>query len=367
MNKTGFGFLRLPRISQDDEKDIDYSVLNPMVDRFLEMGGSYFDTAYTYLGGVSEEAIRKSLVERYPRSHFRLADKLPGYQVKSYEECQVYFEESLRRCGVTYFDVYLLHWLNDKNYAIAEKQDEFRFLRECKTKGKALKIGFSYHDGPELLDQILTAHPEVDYIQLQINYLDWDSTALQARKCYEVAVKHQKQVIVMEPVKGGSLVNLPEEAESVLKKLKPEASLASWAIRFASSLENVEIVLSGMNTMEQMEDNMRPFTPLTKKEQNELSYVAALIRSNTAVPCTSCGYCIPHCPIGIPIPEYFALYNDYARSPKEDWKMQHAYDALAKRKIHASACVQCRQCVANCPQKIEITSLLRKVASVFEA
>lgn len=180
MNKTGFGFLRLPRT---EDNGIDYDLLNPMVDRFLELGGTYFDTAYTYLNGLSEEAIRKAVVERYPRGSFIIADKLPGYMVKSYDECQAYFNEQLHRCGVDYFDVFLLHWLNEKNYVLAEKHDQFRFLRELKTTGKAKRLGFSYHDGPELLDRILTNHPEVDIVQLQINYLDWNSVSIQAKKC----------------------------------------------------------------------------------------------------------------------------------------------------------------------------------------
>lgn len=366
MNKTGFGFLRPPRLDAGDEKSTDYALLNTLVDRFLELGGTYFDTAYTYLGGASEEAIRRCLVERHPRDSFQLADKLPGYQVKSREECQTYLEESLRRCGVAYFDVYLLHWLNEKNYALAEQYGEFAFLQECKANGKARKIGFSYHDSPQLLDTILTAHPEVDYVQLQINYLDWDSPSLEARKCYEVACKHGKSVIVMEPVKGGSLVKLPQEAEVLLKSAAPEESTAFWAIRFAASLPQVSIVLSGMNAMEQIEDNLRPFSPLTAVEREILDSSAKIIRANTAVPCTGCGYCLPHCPIEMPIPRYFSLYNEYARNPDEDWKMQHAYDTLTNGTVAASACLSCRQCQEHCPQKLTIPEYLQKAAGIFE-
>lgn len=366
MNKTGFGFLRLPRLDHNDEKSTDFALLNTLVDRFLALGGQYFDTAYTYLGGASEEAICRCLVERHPRDSFRLADKLPGYQVKSREECHTYLEESLCRCGVDYFDVYLLHWLNGTNYATAEKFDEFAFLRECKANGKARKIGFSYHDGPELLDTILTAHPEVDYVQLQINYLDWDSPSLEARKCYEVAVKHGKAVIVMEPVKGGSLVNLPQDAESILKAAAPEESSASWAIRFASSLPQVEIVLSGMNAMCQIEENLRPFPALTQEERTLLDSAAEIIRANTAVACTGCGYCLSHCPIGMPIPRYFSLYNEYARNPQEGWKMQHVYDALATTAAKASDCRTCRLCQNHCPQGLTIPEYLSKTAEAFE-
>ena len=366
MNKTGFGFLRLPRLDPADEKSTDFSLLNTLVDRFLELGGRYFDTAYTYLGGASEEAIRRCLVERHPRDSFLLADKLPGYQVKSREECQTYLDESLRRCGVDYFDVYLLHWLNEKNYALAEQYGEFAFLQECKATGKARKIGFSYHGSPELLDTILTAHPEVDYVQLQINYLDWDSPSLEAGKCYEVACKHGKSVIVMEPVKGGSLVKLPQEAEALLKSAAPAESTASWAIRFASSLDQVSIVLSGMNALEQIEDNLRSLDPLTAAQREILDSAAKIIRANTAVPCTGCGYCLSHCPIGMPIPKYFSLYNEYARHPQEDWKIQHAYDALAKTYPKASQCLACCQCQQHCPQKLTIPEYLQNTATVFE-
>lgn len=365
MNKTGFGFLRLPRVDADDEKSVDYALLNAMVDRFLERGGTYFDTAYTYLGGISEAAIRKAVVERYPRESFRIADKLPGYMVKSYDGCRAFLEESLRRCGVEYFDVYLLHGLNEENYRIAEKLEQFRFLREVKEAGKAKKIGFSYHDSPELLDRILTDHPELDCVQLQINYLDWDSVSIQAGKCYEIAGKHQKPVIVMEPVKGGNLANLPEEAAAILRGLQPEESIASWAIRFPTGLDNVEIVLSGMNTMEQLEDNMRSHRPLNSRERNALAKAAEIIRAKTAIPCTGCGYCTPNCPIGMSISQYFALYNEYARNPKEDWKMQYVYDHLAKRYAKISQCIGCEQCRQHCPQKIDIPSHLNEIARVF--
>ncbi len=358
MNKTGFGFLRLPRL---DDGSIDYDSLNPLVDRFLALGGQYFDTAYTYLSGLSEEAIRKALVERHPRHSFLLADKLPGYKVKTPSECQVYFDEQLRRCGVDCFDVYLLHWLNEENYRIAEEMEEFSFLQRLKAEGKAKKIGFSYHDGPELLDRILQKHPELDCVQLQINYLDWESVSIQARKCYEVAVAHGKAVIVMEPVKGGSLAKLPADAQKLMK-----ASPASCAIRFATGLPQVQIVLSGMNEMAQIEENMQDFAPLSQEEHFLLARAAKAIRANTAVACTACSYCVMGCPQRIPIPRYFALYNDYARNPGEDWKMQHAYDALAKRLGKASDCVECRACEKSCPQGLPITEHLKSVAKAFE-
>ena len=330
MNKTGFGFLRLPRLDPADEKSVDDRLLCQMVDRFLAMGGDYFDTAYTYLGGASEEALCRTVVQRYPRERFRIADKLPGYEVKCREDHQRIFDESLHRCGVTWFDVYLLHGLNAENYEIARKYEQFQFLQQLKAEGKVRKTGFSFHDTAQLLDRILTEHPEVDYVQLQINYLDWNSMSIQAQQCYETAVRHGKQILVMEPVKGGSLAAPPAGAERILKALGPQDSPARWAMRFATGLEDVQIVLSGMNSMEQMEDNMQRMTPLSARELETLEQAARLIRVNTAIACTGCGYCMAGCPMKIPIAQYFALYNEYKRDPKELWKTQIIFDSLTK-------------------------------------
>lgn len=361
MNKTGFGFLRLPRLNPAEETSIDYPLLCALVDRFLELGGSYFDTAYTYLGGASEEALRKTLVERYPRERFRIADKLPGYMATTKEDNRRIFEESLRRCGVDYFDVYLLHGLNAENYEIARQLDQFSFLQSLKTEGRAKQIGFSYHDTAQLLDRILTEHPEVDYVQLQINYLDWESLSIQSRQCYETAIKHGKRVLVMEPVKGGALANLPAEAASLLKQLHPGDSAARWAIRFAAELDAVEVVLSGMNTMAQVEDNLSALAPLTPEEQAVLNQAAEIIRANTAIGCTGCGYCTSGCPVGMPIPRYFALFNEYKRNPSELWKTQTVYTAISTATVPASACIQCGQCQHCCPQKLNIMHWLQEV------
>jgi len=366
MNKTGFGFLRLPKAECNGKEVIDIELLCRLVDQFLGMGGSYFDTAYTYLNGESETALRRTLVERHPRDSFRIATKLPGYRVKKPDDCWKFFNEQIERCGVTFFDVYLLHWLNRENYAIAQKMEEFNFLRRLKAEGLARKIGFSYHDSAELLDEILTQHPDLDYVQLQINYLDWDSEAIQSRKCYQVAVKHGVDVIVMEPVKGGTLSTLPHEAEALLRSHRPDASLSSWAIRFAQSLPQVSIVLSGMNAPEQVIDNMSPHPDLTEYELELLKQVCKIKRAATAVPCTGCAYCTTHCSRQIPIPRYFSLYNEYAQSPTEDWKMQHLYDTLSLTGGKASDCIRCRQCEKNCPQGIPITEHLKGIAKTFE-
>ncbi len=365
MNKMGFGFLRLPQIEVNGEKAINYELLNQMVDAFLEQGGDYFDTAYTYLNGESEIALREALVKRHPRNTYRIADKLPSWKVKSVEELETYFKEQQERCGVEYFDVYLLHWLNRDNYSVAEKFDEFAFLRQLKEQGRVGKIGFSYHDSAELLDKILTAHPEVDIVQLQINYLDWDSSSVQSRLCYDCAVKHGKEVVIMEPVKGGTLCNLPEEASSAFSELNSD-SPAKWALRFAQSLPAVSVVLSGMNTMEQMSENMGEVAPMSEEETALCLKAANIIRSQTAIACTACEYCVSNCPRSIAIPNYFKLYNEYARNNADDWKIQPVYQELCLTNGKASDCIRCRLCERNCPQQLPITQWLEKVTKAFE-
>lgn len=365
LNKLGFGFLRLPFIQGTDKKKINLKLLNQMVDTYISSGKNYFDTAYTYLDGKSEWAIRESVVKRYPRNSFILADKLPGYLLTSHEMCYQYFQEQLQRCQANYFDVYLLHWLNEKNYRIAEKYQEFEFLQEMKASGKVIKTGFSYHDSAELLDEILTAHPEVDYVQLQINYLDWESKAIQSRHCYEIAEKHRKKVIVMEPVKGGTLANPSEEAKKILQELSAEASPASFAIRFAESLPNVEVVLSGMNTMEQLLDNLQEHKPVDEREKQMLMKAADIINCSTEVPCTGCGYCLSGCPKHICIPDYFKLYNEYSRNPQDDWKIMPIYQRLTMEHGKPEECIGCKKCESLCPQKLSVTEYLLKVKECF--
>ncbi len=363
MNKLGFGFLRLP---MREGQGIDWTLLNEMVDTFLAGGGTYFDTAYTYLNGLSEEALRRTVVERHPRNAFQIADKLPGYLVKEPEDCERFFQIQLERCGVTWFDVYMLHWLNPENYRTAEQFDEFGFLKAMKDRGLARKTGFSYHGSAALLDQILSAHPEVDVVQLQINYLDWNDPAIEAGACYETAVRHGKEVVVMEPVKGGTLANLPEEAHSLLSAYNPGESSASWAIRFAQDLEQVSVVLSGMNAMAQLQDNLRDLPALTEGEREVLGEVCMILNRSIAISCTSCRYCVSHCPNGIPIPDYFAIYNSYARHPEDGWKMQPVYEKLSQNRGRASDCTACGQCEAHCPQRIAVSGWMPKIAGAME-
>lgn len=363
MNKLGFGFLRLPQI---ESKGINWPLLEAMVDEFLAGGGTYFDTAYTYLDGMSEAALKRAVVERHPRASFRIADKLPSWKVTQQADLQRYFSEQLERCGVDRFDVYLLHWLNQANYAIAERYDEFGFLNHLKAEGQIGKTGFSYHGDAATLEKILQAHPDVDVVQLQINYLDWDDPAMEAHKCYDIAARYGKEIVVMEPVKGGTLADLPQEAVQLLQQAAPNESMASWAIRFAQSLEGVSIVLSGMNTMDQIRDNMRDMVPLAPEEYALLEQVGAIIAKNTAIPCTGCRYCEKACPKGIAIPDYFRIYNGYRRFPGEGWKMEPVYASVAQANGKASDCIRCRACERDCPQQIPITQWLRKVAQAFE-
>ena len=362
MAELGFGFLRMPQ----NENGLDYAAINKMVDAFMVAGGTYFDTAYMYLDGKSEEAIRKCVVERYPRESFFLADKMPGYDVTCYDDCRKYFEESCRRCGVEYFDLYMLHWLNEKHYRIALAQKEFEFLKAVKAEGKAKLIGFSFHDTAALLDEILTDHPEVDVVLLQINYLDWESPAIQSRLCYETALRHGKTVVVMEPAKGGTLAKVPPEAETLLKTIDPNAGPAALAIRFARSLPGVHTVLSGMKTLEQMHDNLRQTGAMSKEELETMAQAAEEIRKAVAVPCTGCGYCLRHCPKEIPISRCFSLYNEALLYPRQSWKIIPAYAAMTAEGSKASNCIGCGSCEEGCPQKLPIREHLKAVAETLE-
>ncbi|MCQ2452151.1 MAG: aldo/keto reductase [Oscillospiraceae bacterium] len=358
MNKTGFGFLRLPMV----EESFDYEAVCRLTDSFLNRGGRIFDTCWTYLNGQSEAAIRDCLVKRYPRDSFELCDKLPGYQCHCYDDCLTYYQDSLQRCGVSYFDIYMLHGLNQANYDIAREQDQFRFLRWVKETGGARAIGFSYHDSASLLDEILTAHPETDVVLLQLNYLDWDSPGIEARKNYETCLRHGVRVMVMEPVKGGTLASLPEEAVELMQAAHPGWTPASWAIRFVHSLPGVSCCLSGMNAVSQIEENLTDFVPLTNEEQDVLTTAAAIIQRQTAIACTGCGYCIPHCPQSLLIPDYFRLYNELARAPKDDWKLLPAYQQLIKTHGRAEDCIACGSCQQRCPQKLDIPGWMKAIA-----
>ena len=369
MDKLGFGMMRLPLAEAENLQSIEQELVNTMVDYFLAKGFTYFDTAYPYHQGMSEVAARKALVERHPREAFTLADKMPTFSVTCTADYQRIFDEQLEKCGVDYFDYYLLHTLGTRLYASTLEHGGFEFMKKVKAEGKARHIGFSFHDKAELLDRILTEHPEMEFVQLQINYLDWDNESIQSRQCYEVAVKHNKPVIVMEPVKGGSLARVPEEADKLLKACHPDMSAASWAVRFAASLENVFLVLSGMSTLEQVVDNtsyMQNMAPLTQAERDIIRQEVEIISSSVAIACTACQYCVDGCPQRIPIPKYFSLYNDQKQF---GFTGGHAlyYANLAQDFGRASDCIGCKQCEEHCPQHLDIVQQLKSVAKVFDA
>lgn len=368
--KLGFGFMRLPLLDAGDPTKIDYKQLEKMVDSFMEKGFTYFDTAYMYHNYQSEVALRETLVKRYPRSSFTVADKMPTMFLKEKSDLERIFNEQLEKTGLEYFDYYMLHNLGVNHYEIAKKLDAFEFLQQKKAEGKVKMVGFSYHDSAELLDDILTEQPDVDFVQLQINYLDWNDPGIQSGKCYENAVKHGKPVIVMEPVKGGTLATVPPEAEKLFRSVQPELSVPSWAIRYAASLEHVMMVLSGMSSYGQIEDNisyMDAFEPLGKEEYETILKAVSIIKESVAIPCTACLYCMEGCPLKINIPKFFALYNAEKQGLNKDFSIQHLYYGnYVKDHAKASDCILCGKCESSCPQHIKIRKELKNVAEVFE-
>ncbi len=364
VRKLGFGLMRLP------QKDgaVDVEQVKEMVDLFMEAGFTYFDTAWAYAG--SEDAIRQALVERYPRERFQLATKNAAWiNCKTKEEACAQFDTSLAQTGAGYFDFYLLHNLGEGRTRYFDEYDMWSWVQEKKKAGLVRHVGFSFHSTPEELEELLTAHPEVEFVQLQINYADWENPAVQSRACYEVAQKHGKSVIIMEPVKGGMLATPPESVAQILKAAEPESSAASWAIRFAADLEGVITVLSGMSNVAQMKDNlsyMKTFTGLTEEQKKTLAQAQEELKKIPLVPCTSCNYCAKVCPQGIGISgsftamNYLTLYRDPgAAKHQEDWLVS------GHGRRHADECVQCGKCEEVCPQHIQIRDELMKVSEAL--
>jgi len=362
--------MRLPLTDRNDTTSIDIEQLKTMVDLFMERGFTYFDTAYPYHSGHSETAIREALVRRYPRDSYTLTDKLPCWLIQEPEDMERIFNEQLERCGVEYFDYYWVHALRQSYYETMQRVDGFGFVARKQAEGKIRHIGFSFHDDPELLEQILTEHPESEYVQLQINYLDWNSPSIKARECYELCVKHGKPVIVMEPVKGGALARVPQQVEELFNRLRPGDSPASWAIRYCASLDNVMMVLSGMSNLEQVDDNtrhMQHVEPLTAEEQEAIDMAASAISEGIAIPCTSCHYCTDGCPMHIAIPEYFSVYNTLKQFGDRYRVNCMTYFTVAHKGHGApSECIACGQCEEHCPQHLHIIDSLQLVAQEFE-
>jgi predicted aldo/keto reductase-like oxidoreductase len=366
--KLGFGLMRPPLNVPGDRYSVDMETLKRMVDTFLEKGFNYFDTAYVYAN--YEECIKDALVKRHPRERYKLATKMPLSNLKAAEDQEKIFAEQLARTGLDYFDAYLLHNMGVENYKVAQQFGSFDFIQQKKKEGRIKHIGFSHHDSAELLDEILTAHPETEFVQLQINYLDWDNHSIQSGKCYEVAQRHRKPVIVMEPVKGGALANIPEKAALLFRNFNPELSVASWAVRYAASLDGVTGVLSGMSNMEQMFDNtgfMQNFKPLTDDEHAVIANALSIIRESIAIPCTGCNYCVKDCPRNIAIPDYFALYNNVKLQPPSPFYTEGVYyNRFIETHGKASDCIECKQCEKICPQHLGIVNYLKDVAGMFE-
>ncbi len=372
--KLGFGMMRLPITDKNNKGSIDVERTAGMVDMFMAAGFTYFDSAYMYHEFQSETVTGKTVVSRYPRDRFTVATKMPMGMFKTKEEQENIFNEQLKKCGVDYFDFYLIHNLNSSCIGTARELDTVGFLQKMKEEGKIRKLGFSCHDTGDFVDRTFNEFPQLEFVQLQINYLDWENEGIQSRKCYEAAVKHGKPVIVMEPVKGGTLANIPSEAEAALRKIHPDWSPASWAIRFAAGLPGVYMVLSGMSTEEQLADNIRTmqnFTPLDEKELAALETVRGIINGSIAIPCTGCRYCVEadRCPMNLNIPSYFALYNQEKLDTNPSWSSEKEMYAnlLAEGYGKMEDCLHCGNCESYCPQHLPIRALLEKASDFFDA
>ncbi len=362
--KLGFGLMRLPMIG--DEIDLEQS--KAMVDRFMDAGFTYFDTAFPYINGKSEVAVKEILISRHPREKFRLATKMPVWLVNEEADLQKYFDIQLDRTGAGYFDFYLLHALDRGRCDNMEKLGAWEFGLKMKEKGLIKHFGFSFHDSAESLDYILSRHPEAEFVQLQINYADWDNKDVQSKKCYEVASKYNVPIIIMEPIKGGSLAVMRPEVQDIMKQAQPELSIASWAVRYAASLEGVVTVLSGMSNLSQMEDNlsfMSDFKPLKEDEYKVLDLVKEELKKIPVIPCTGCKYCVEGCPQKINIPGMFDNYNNFKLYQNFETNKGH-YQWMTQESGKASECIECGACQSHCPQHIEIIDNLKEVAGVFE-
>ena len=362
MKNFGFGCMRLPMIGDE----VDHPQVCRMVDRFMEEGFTYFDTAHGYIGGKSEIAVRECLAKRYPRESYILTNKLTHPYFKTAEDIRPFFESQLEACGVEYFDYYLIHAVSKENYDKYHNCRAFEIAKELKDEGKVKHVGMSFHDTPEFLEKVLQAHPEVEVVQIQFNYVDYDDPKVESWGCYQVCEKYNKPAIIMEPVKGGLLMNLPDEGKAVLDNLGG-GSYASYAIRYAASFPQVFMVLSGMSNTEQMEDNisyMKEFVPFNEAEFAAVEKVRDILKSQESIPCTACRYCVEGCPKQIPIPELFACYNTQKRY--QDWDGSKRYQARTKDLGKASDCIACGKCEKVCPQHLPIREHMKELTKMFE-
>ncbi|WP_139653687.1 aldo/keto reductase [Raoultibacter phocaeensis] len=365
--KFGFGCMRLPLTDPEDQTSIDIEQFKQMVDTFIEAGGTYFDTAFVYHQGASETALKQALVERYPRDAYTVATKCLAWAAESEEEAKGNLAISLERLGLDYVDFYLLHNVGGTRTAKFDEYGMWEFAQEKKREGLIKHVGFSMHDGADALDELLTAHPEMEFVQLQVNYLDWDDPVVEAKRCMEVAERHGVPVIIMEPVRGGRLADLPERAARVLHDAAPDAGLASWAYRFCWHLQNVVTVLAGMSTLEQAKENAASFKadkPFTAEEQKALDEAIAALKSVPTVPCTNCRYCVKECPQNVKIPEILGLVNlELMVEDREFVKGLYSWQAAGGR---ASECIACGACEDMCPQSIDIIDQLARAAEHYE-
>ena len=368
MPKIGFGLMRLP----ETDGVIDIDKVCKMADAYMEAGFNYFDTAYVYHGGNSEKAVKEAIVKRYPRDSFTIATKLPAWSIHSFEDRDKIFNEQLERCGVDYFDFYLLHSIEDgNNYDTYVKYDCFNWGVQKREEGKIKHLGFSYHGTPELLVKIVDSHPEIEFVQIQLNYADWDNPLVHSGKLYQILSERNIPIIVMEPCKGGTLANHDEECTEILKSIRPDKSVASWAFRFVGSLPGVTTILSGMSTQEQMEDNMntfKNFEPLSDEERAAIDKVIEVMFRVEQVGCTACRYCVDGCPMSISIPDVISAINTKRKFPG-DMRPQFFYNGLVSRDGNgkASDCIGCGQCEGVCPQHLPIIEILKEGVEKFEA
>lgn len=363
----GFGAMRLPQTDANNPATIEMEEFTQMVDYYMEQGFDYFDTSYAYHGETSEDALKKALVERYPRESFRIADKIPTWLLTKESDNEDLANIMLERLGIDYFDVLLIHNINKVFINLAESAKSFEYIKKLKDDGKALKIGISYHDKADLLEEVLEKYSDIlDVVQIQLNYMDWNDLRIQSKKLHRLCVKYDVEIIVMEPIKGGTLVNV---ADSVKKQFEEysDNSIADWALRFAASQENVSVVLSGMSNLEQMKENcetFKNFKEITRDDHRFLMKMANEIKKTLAIDCSYCGYCVKECEMNIPIPDFFNLYNSEKLYSLEANFAN--YGTAAASNAPASACTQCGTCVDYCTQQLDIPELLIDVADLFE-